>query len=92
MSLAPSGTEILYALGADAVVAGRDDYSDYPPQVTQVPSIGSGSPQVNAEAVVALQPDLVLAAGITNPADVDALADLGLTVYTTSNAGSLDDI
>jgi iron complex transport system substrate-binding protein len=92
VSLAPSNTEILYALGADAVVAGRDDYSDYPPQATQVPSIGNDSPHVNAEAIVALHPDLVLAAGITSPDDVAALAKLGLTVYATSNAGNLDDI
>jgi len=74
------------------VVAGRDDFSDYPPQATQVPSIGSDSPHVNAEAIVALHPDLVLAAGITSPDDVAALAKLGLTVYATSNAGNLDDI
>jgi len=92
VSLAPSNTEILYALGAGGVMAGRDDYSDYPAQATQVPSVGSDSPHVNAEAVVALHPDLVLAAGITNPADVDELAKLGLTVYTTRIDANLDDI
>ncbi len=92
VSLAPSNTEILYALGAGAVLAGRDDYSDYPAQATAVPSIGNESPHVNTEAIVALHPDLVLAAGIISPDDVAALAKLGLTVYTTSNAGSLDDI
>jgi iron complex transport system substrate-binding protein len=92
VSLAPSNTEILYALGEDALVAGRDDYSDYPPQVTQVPSIGNEAPHVNTEAVVALHPDLVLAAGVTSPEDVSAMEKLGLTVYATSNAASLDDI
>jgi iron complex transport system substrate-binding protein len=92
VSLAPSNTEILYALGAGAVVAGRDSFSDYPPEATQVPSIGDEAPHINAEAVVALHPDLVLAAGITSPDDVKQLASLGLVVYTTSNAGSLDDI
>jgi iron complex transport system substrate-binding protein len=57
-----------------------------------VPSIGSLYPQVNAEAIVALEPDLVLAAGITNPDDVAVLADLGLTVFATSNAAALNDI
>jgi iron complex transport system substrate-binding protein len=92
VSLAPSNTEILYALGAGSALAGRDDFSDYPPQATQVPSVGSEYPHVNAEAVVALHPDLVLAAGVTSPDDVAQLAKLGLTVYATSNAGSLDDI
>src|SRR5579859_4266536 len=92
VTLAPSNTEILYALGAGSVLAGRDDFSDYPPEVTQVPSIGNESPHVNAEAIVALHPDLVLAAGITSPDDVAQLAKLGLTVYATSNAANLDDI
>ena len=92
ITLAPSNTEILYAIGMGSVLAGRDDYSNYPPEVTQVPSIGAESPHVNAEAIVALHPDLVLAGGINSPDDVTQLAQLGLTVYATSNAGSLDDI
>lgn len=92
VSLAPSNTEILYALGAGGTVAGRDDYSDFPPEATQVPSIGNEYPHVNAEAIVALHPDLVLAAGVTSADDVAALAKLGLTVYATGIDGSLDDI
>ncbi len=92
VTLAPSDTEILNALGALDKLVGRDDYSDYPPEVSKVPSIGNLYPNVNAETVVALKPDLVLAAGVTNPDDVKKLADLGLTVYATSNAKDLDDI
>ena len=92
VSLAPSNTEILYALGAGATLVGRDDYSDYPPEATQVPSIGNEYPHVNSEAIVALHPDLVLAAGVTSPEDVAALTKLGLTVYATGSAVSLDDI
>jgi iron complex transport system substrate-binding protein len=91
VSLAPSNTEILYAIGAGAVLAGRDDDSDYPPQATAVPSIGNEIP-LNTEAIVALHPDLVLAAGITSSDDVSHLAQLGLTVYATSSAGGLADI
>ena len=92
VSLAPSNTEIVFALGAGAQLVGRDEYSDYPAEAASVPSVGSLYPNVNAEAIVALKPDLVLAAGITNPDDVKALADLGLTVYTTSYASALDDV
>jgi len=92
VTLAPSDTEILNALGALAKLVGRDDFSDFPPEVASVPSIGSEYPNVNAEAVVALKPDLVLAAGVTNADDVKKLADLGLAVYATSNAKTLDDI
>jgi cobalamin transport system substrate-binding protein len=92
VSLAPSNTEILFALGAGNRLVGRDDFSDYPAEALKVPSIGSLYPNVNPEVIVALKPDLVLAAGITNPDDVKALADLGLTVYATHNAASLDDV
>ena len=92
VSLAPSNTEIVFALGAGDKLAGRDDFSDYPAEALKVPSIGSLYPNVNAEVIVALKPDLVLAAGITNPDDVTALAKLGLTVYTTHNATGLADI
>lgn len=92
VSLAPSNTEILFAVGGGDLLVGRDEFSDYPAEALAVPSIGSQYPNVNAEAVVALEPDLVLAAGITNPDDVKALADLGLTVYSTSVAQDLDDI
>jgi iron complex transport system substrate-binding protein len=92
VSLAPSNTEILFAIGAGGQLVGRDDFSDYPPEAQSVPSIGSLYPQVNAEAIVALQPDLVLAAGITNPDDVTALANLGLTVFSTRTATTLEAI
>jgi len=92
VSLAPSNTEILFAIGAGDQLVGRDEFSDFPPEALEAPSIGSLYPQVNAEAVVELEPDLVLAAGITNPDDVEALAGLGLTVYATSVAANLDDI
>ena len=92
VSLAPSNTEILFAIGAGSQLVARDDFSTYPDAAKTVPSIGSLYPKVNAEAVVALQPDLVLAAGITNPDDVNALIGLGLTVYATKKDATLDDI
>jgi cobalamin transport system substrate-binding protein len=92
VTLAPSNTEILFALGAGDRLVGRDDYSDYPAEALDVPSIGSLYPQVNAEAIVALEPDLVMAAGLTNADDVKALADLGLTVFATRVDTQLDDV
>jgi iron complex transport system substrate-binding protein len=82
----------VFALGAGDRLIGRDDFSDYPPEAAEVPSIGSLYPTVNAEAVVALEPDLVLAAGITNPEDVQRLEDLGLTVYASRVNTGLEDI
>lgn len=92
VSLAPSNTEIVFALGAGAQLIGRDDFSDYPAEAALVPSIGSLYPSVNPEVIVALKPDLVLAAAITSPDDVQALADLGLTVYSTRFATNFEDV
>lgn len=92
VSLAASNTEIVFAIGAGSQLVGREEFSDYPPEALNVPSIGSLYPKANAEAIVALQPDLVLAAGITNPDDVKALADLGLAVYATRFNVTLEDV
>jgi iron complex transport system substrate-binding protein len=55
----PSHTETVYALGAGSKVVARDDFSDYPPQVSSVPKVG-GLYNPNLEAIIALKPDLVL--------------------------------
>ena len=60
ISLGPSNTEILYALGAEQRVLGVDDYSDYPPEVQVKPKLGAPFPSFNMESIVALDPDLVV--------------------------------
>lgn len=92
VSLAPSNTEILFAIGAGDRLVARDELSDYPSGVERIQSLGSLYPKVEAEAIVMLQPDLVLAAGMTSPDDVKALARLGLAVYSASIAATLGDI
>jgi iron complex transport system substrate-binding protein len=59
VSLAPSITEILYAIGLDEEIVGVTEFCDYPPAAQQKPKIGYAQP--NIEAIVTLQPDLVLA-------------------------------
>ena len=80
VSLAPSNTEILFAVGAGKQVVGRDDFSDFPAEAGSLPKIGSLEKQ-NTEQIVALKPDLVLAAEINSQEQVKALESLGLTVY-----------
>ena len=59
VSLAPSITELLFAIGAGDRVVGRTIYDQYPPAARQVPAVGDGlNPSV--EAIVARHPDLVL--------------------------------
>lgn len=91
VSLAPSNTEILFALGAGDKVVGRDEISDYPAEVLSLPTVGGWS-GFSAEAIVALKPDLVLAAEINTPELVAELEGLGLTVYYLSNPKTLEDL
>lgn len=59
VTLAPNITEILYAVGAEAKIAGTDDYSNFPAAAKSLPKVGGLQP--NIEKIVALKPDLVLA-------------------------------
>jgi iron complex transport system substrate-binding protein len=59
VSLAPSITELLFALGAGEGVVGRTVFCKYPPAALQVPTVGDGL-NPNVEAIVARHPDLVL--------------------------------
>ena len=94
ISLAPSNTEILFALGLGDRVVGVSEFCDYPAEALEKETIG-GCTTPDIEKIVALQPDLLLAAGV-NPADViDTLEGLGLTVFgieATGLADLLDDI
>jgi len=79
ISLAPSNTEILYALGLEDRVVGVTEYCDYPEAARQKPQIG-GYSTVDVERVVAIQPDLILAASLHQDEVVPRLEGLNLTV------------
>ncbi|MFZ0640352.1 MAG: helical backbone metal receptor [Candidatus Acidiferrales bacterium] len=83
VTLAPNLTEIVYALGAQDRLVGVSEYSDNPPAAKAKPSIGMPV-NPSLEAVVGARPDIVLATTSINFAKtVDALARLGIAVYTT---------
>jgi iron complex transport system substrate-binding protein len=81
VSLAPHLTELMYAAGAGAKLAGAIDYSDYPPEARSLPRVGSEA-AIDLEALVALAPDLVIAwpnAGSARA--VERIAALGIPVF-----------
>ena len=92
VSLAPSNTEILFAIGAGPQVVGRDHLSDYPDVAKSVTDIGSTYEALNTEQIVSLKPDLVLAAEVNRPEQVKSLEDLGLTVYYLKNPTTLEEM
>jgi iron complex transport system substrate-binding protein len=92
VSLAPSNTEILFALGAGSQMVGRDSFSDYPAEAAQIQDIGGGLMALNIELIVSAQPDLVLASPLTPSEQVADLQNLGLTVYVVPNPTSFDEL
>jgi iron complex transport system substrate-binding protein len=85
VTLAPNLTETIYALGLEDRLAGDTNYCDTPPAAKSKPHVGN--PQdPSLEAIVALHPDLVLATTSINRLETaDALAHLGIPVYTTDS-------
>src|SRR5580658_115089 len=81
VSLSPSTTETLAAIGARDELVGRARYCDYPPDVASLPAVG-GFVDPNFEAIVALRPDLV--PGARGPAGrqiAARLERLGIATY-----------
>jgi len=90
ISLAPSNTEILFALGLGDKVVGVTDWCNYPPEAQNKTKVG-GYANPDIEKIVALNPDLILA-GYGNPIEVVyTLAGLGLTVFGIKTT-DLDDL
>jgi iron complex transport system substrate-binding protein len=83
VSLAPSTTEILFALGAGDLLVGVDQYSDFPPEAKRVPQVGNDlSPSI--ERILGLRPDVVLMSSSANTRELmDELGRLGVRVVGT---------
>ena len=88
ISLAPSTTEMIYALGKGSAVVAIDMYSDYPPEVSSVAKISNPDMTYNYEQIAALAPDVVFAAGITNPEVVTAIEKLNIPVVVVGSVNT----
>ncbi len=84
VSLVPSVTEIIYAIGAEAQLIGVTDFCTYPPDATTKQSIGSyASPSI--EAVASLSPDLIImGTSSASPLLLQQFEQLGVPVYIVS--------
>ncbi len=90
ISLAPSNTEILFALGLGERIVGVTDYCDYPPEALNKTKVG-GYANPDAEKIVALNSDLILVAHGTPMDVINNLVGLGLTVFGIKTT-DLDDL
>jgi len=94
ISLAPSNTEILFALCLGEKVVGVTEHCNYPPEASDKENVG-GYSTPNIEKIIALQPDLILADSIHTEEIIPALEGMGLTVFALAPknlAGILEDI
>jgi len=91
VSLAPSVTETLFALGFGDRVVGVTTYCDYPPEARRLPKIG-GFTNPSVEAIVATRPDLVIGVkDSSHPVKTKELEGLGIKIALIS-VTSLDEI
>ena len=77
VTVIPSATETVFAVGGGDKVVGVDEWSNYPEEVTEIEKIGDMN--LNIEKIVELEPDLVIA-DLNNGDSVQALRDAGLKV------------
>ena len=91
VSLAPSVTETLFALGLDSAIAGVTDYCDFPPAAKLKPKVG-GMLNPTIERIVELRPDLIIMSASGNmETDYQALTSLGLPTFV-SNPRTIDGV
>ncbi|RAU97620.1 ABC transporter substrate-binding protein [Paenibacillus sp. YN15] len=79
VTLVPSETESLFAVGAGSRIVGVDKWSDYPPEAKKIAQVGDLT--TNVESVLALNPDVVFASSSLNKKPVEALRNLGVKVF-----------
>jgi iron complex transport system substrate-binding protein len=86
VSLSPTATEMLFAIGAGDQVKAADKNSDYP---ASAPHTDLDPYQLNAEAVAGYRPDLIISSGLT-PAQMKQLSALHVPVLDEPAAQNLD--
>lgn len=82
VSIVPSETEVVFAIGKGDTLVGVDEYSTYPEEAASIEKVGDMA--TNIEAVTALNPDLVLANSGMNGDAITKLRELGITVFDSN--------
>ena len=86
VSLAPSVTEILFALDLGDQIVGVTDQCNYPPAAGKIERVsGFGTP--NVEKLLALGPDMVIACGLEKPELIEVLRQAGIQVVNVQKTG-----
>lgn len=89
VSIAPSITEIIFALEKQSVLIGRTDYCDYPAEVKDIESIGSLM-EPNIEKITELKPDVVIASSHFKKEVMEKLESLDIKVLVLNEAQNFE--
>lgn len=93
VSLIPSNTEVVFALGLGKKVVGVSDYDNYPEETKEIEKVGGM--EMNTEMIVSLKPDLVLAhasSAHNSNEGLQQLKDAGIDVLVVNDAQSFDQV
>ncbi|MBS4534101.1 ABC transporter substrate-binding protein [Clostridium sp. D2Q-14] len=90
VSISPSNTEILFALGLGDKVIGRDNYSNYPEEAQDIEVVGDYDGP-NTEAIIDLDPNVVFAFR-SIPEDIKQLLEASEIKLVVFNSSSIDDV
>lgn len=91
VSMAPSVTETIFALGKEDILKGRTDYCDYPAEAQNIPSIGSLR-EPDIEAIAELNPDIVIASTHFTKEALDKLTALSIPVVIFADQNSFEGV
>lgn len=91
VSLAPSNTELLFALGLAEQMAGVTTYCNYPDAATQVEQV-AGFSDLSAEKIAAVRPDLIVASRGNDPEALETVRQMGIPVFGLANNSVADVI
>lgn len=92
VSLGPSATEVIFAIGAQDLLVARTDLCDYPPEAKNIPSVGGfAGNTLSLESIISYEPTLVYLFAEMHEGFVKPLQDLGIQVYR-SNATSIEAV
>ena len=86
VSLSPSNTELLFAVGAGSLVIGNTEYCDYPAEAVSITKVGGyAADSISIETIISLKPDLVLADGSSQKTVIEALEKAHIVVIATDS-------
>ena len=89
VSLSPTATEVLFAIGAGDHVIGVDQFSNYPAETADVETTGLDSWTINVEAIAALEPTMIF---MQSNEAAEAFRTLGIEVIENDAAVDFDGV